>query len=246
MTATYQFAGVPVRLTTLYALTHKMCADYRSSAGPVIEVATTEGDIASERQRASCSEDAAANRLHYQSDAYLETLAAYRKLCEALPSFGAFLVHGSALAADGLGYLFVAPSGIGKSTHARHWRSCLGERVTMVNDDKPLIKVTDGGVFVCGTPWDGKHRLSSNVEIPLKAICLLERAEENRVEPIGLREAYPRLLGQVFRPASGESLGMVINLLDRTIVQVGLWRLCCNDSDEAARVAAARLLPRLP
>jgi hypothetical protein len=53
----------------------------------------------------------------------------------------------------------------------------------MVNDDKPLVRVAgDGGAVAYGTPWDGKHRLSSNVAVPLRAICVLERAGENRIE----------------------------------------------------------------
>lgn len=51
----------------------------------------------------------------------------------------------------------------------------------MVNDDKPLLKFDKGQIFVCGTPWDGKYRLSSNCVMPLQAVCLLERGTENRI-----------------------------------------------------------------
>ena len=33
----------------------------------------------------------------------------------------------------------------------------------MVNDDKPFLHITDQGVFVCGTPWMGKHNLGNNM-----------------------------------------------------------------------------------
>ena len=51
----------------------------------------------------------------------------------------------------------------------------------MVNDDKPLLQITKNGVIAYGTPWDGKHHLSSNIAVPLKAICILTRASENHI-----------------------------------------------------------------
>lgn len=47
---------------------------------------------------------------------------------------------------DGKAYMFSAPSGTGKSTHAKLWRDCFGDRVTMINDDKPLIKFREDGI----------------------------------------------------------------------------------------------------
>jgi serine kinase of HPr protein (carbohydrate metabolism regulator) len=61
-----------------------------------------------------------------------------------MPYYDTFLFHGSAIAVDGVGYLFTAKSGTGKSTHARLWRELLGARAVMVNDDKPLLRVTEG------------------------------------------------------------------------------------------------------
>ena len=32
----------------------------------------------------------------------------------------------------------------------------------MINDDKPLLRIEEDRVTVCGSPWRGKHRLGSN------------------------------------------------------------------------------------
>ena len=45
-------------------------------------------------------------------------------------------------------------SGTGKSTHARLWRETFGDRAVMVNDDKPLLRITKDGVIAYGTPWE--------------------------------------------------------------------------------------------
>ena len=92
---------------------------------------------------------------------YLETLAVYRKICERLVDKEIILVHSSVLMVDGEAVMFLAPSGTGKSTHTRLWRQVYGDRVTMINDDKPLVSVRtdERGVHVnvYGTPWCGKH-----------------------------------------------------------------------------------------
>jgi serine kinase of HPr protein (carbohydrate metabolism regulator) len=51
--------------------------------------------------------------------------------------YGVILFHGSALSLDGEGFIFTAKSGVGKSTHAGLYRELYGERVEMINDDKP-------------------------------------------------------------------------------------------------------------
>ena len=76
-------------------------------------ISTDAADIAFERSRADhpgCS------------DAYLETLAIYRKIAEKMPAYDTFLFHGSAISVDGKAYIFTAKSSTGKSTHARLWR----------------------------------------------------------------------------------------------------------------------------
>ena len=80
---------------------------------------------------------------------------------------------------DGAAYLFTAPSGTGKSTHTRLWREVFGDRVWMINDDKPMLRISENLVTAYGTPWNGKHHISRNASAPLKAIVQLNRGKEN-------------------------------------------------------------------
>ena len=242
MTETYEFAGRTVQISTVHEALHRLCADYRAQGQPDFCVETRQADIdrerrrqeRTERRRQGGGEAAAAAPLR---DAYLETLAVYREMAEAFPSFDTLLIHGSAIAADGEAFLFIAKSGTGKSTHTRLWREMLGERCFMINDDKPLVRLDGGGAVVCGTPWDGKHRLSRNVSVPLKAVCILERAEENRIRRIDGREALPMLLQQVYRPASQGAMEKTLTLIERLAERAGLYRLGCNMRPEAAKVS---------
>jgi len=171
------------------------------------------------------------------SDDYLETLAVYRKIAEELLHYDTILFHGSAIAVDGNGYLFTAKSGTGKSTHTKLWREYLKDRAVMVNDDKPLIRSTEKGAVIYGTPWDGKHRLSNNISVPLRGICILERGEENHIEKVKVDEAYPMILQQTNRPSGKESIMYTMYLIDLLLKSVPLYRLKCNMEIDAAKVA---------
>ena len=107
----------------------------------------------------------------------------------------------------------------------------------MVNDDKPLIRITDGGAVAYGTPWDGKHHLSNNIAVALKAVCILERAEENHIASITPEEALPTLLQQIYRPVDPEALSKTLTLIDRLSHSVGLYRLVCNMDMDAAELS---------
>ena len=65
----------------------------------------------------------------------------YTKLIE----HSGMMLHASAIAVDGRAYLFSADSGVGKTTHTRLWRQVFGdEKVTIINDDKPALRLRDG------------------------------------------------------------------------------------------------------
>ena len=243
MTGIYLLAGQLIRIHSLYAAIHTMCHAYRADGVPDFEVSTDQEDIAYERMKSARERmkigraDAAeggADRNY--ADAYLETLAVYRKIAEKMPGYDAFLFHGSAIAVDGQAYIFTAASGTGKSTHARLWRELLGSRAVMINDDKPLIRVyLDGTADVYGTPWDGKHHLSCNSSAPVKGICILERSPANSIREITGAEAMPMLVQQTYRPADPSALSKTLTMLDR--MNTRFFRMKCNMDISAAEMS---------
>jgi len=177
------------------------------------------------------------DELYDSSPGYLESLAIYRKMCESLIEADCILFHASALSIDGSGVMFTAKSGTGKSTHSRMWRERFGDRVTMINDDKPILKVGEDGVVVYGTPWCGKHGLQKNTSVKVKAICLLERGEKNSIAPLETIEAFPTLFSQTYRPSDEKLMRSTIHLVGKLSSAVKLFRLRCNISHEAAQCA---------
>ena len=191
MTGLYRIAGKNIRIESLYATVHEYCRDYRADGAADLTVRTSAADLAYEQERSDREAAAEGRTPTVWSLDYLEELAVYRGIAEQMPACDTFLFHGSAVAVDGWGYLFAAKSGTGKSTHARLWQQLLGDRLIYVNDDKPLIRITPDSALVYGTPYDGKHRLSSNVTVPLEAVCLLRRGEQNAIRPIDAGGSLP-------------------------------------------------------
>ena len=156
--------------------------------------------------------------------------------CRLLHNNGLYL-HASAVEKDGKAYLFSAPSGTGKSTHTRLWRQVFGSRAVMVNDDKPFLKLTEAGIFACGSPWSGKHGLDTNMTVPLQGICILERGKENRIERISVSEALPMLLHQSYCPLDPKKRVCFENLVKQLAEKTPLWRMYCNMDPAAAEVS---------
>ena len=233
-----RLADKTIEVENLYPYVEEYCKDYLigGKANTDFSFRTTQKDVEFERDRSEQEDIAEGHEIRHFSDEYLETLAVYRKIAEQMPFYDTMLFHGSAVAVDGRGYLFTAKSGTGKSTHTGLWREQLSERAIMVNDDKPLIRIAENGTAtIYGTPWDGKHRLSSNISVPLKAICILERASENSIREITKQEAYPMLLQQVYRPADPEALKNTLLLIDR--MDVKFYKLYCNMNISAAELS---------
>lgn len=238
----YKLADVPVQITSLYDEVQMMCAPYNTTEAPQLHISTTAEDIESEGRKSDEERHQEGLPEYHFPEPYLETLAVYRQLATELIAKGVLLIHGSVIAVDGEGYLFTALSGTGKSTHVRLWRELFGERAVMVNDDKPLIRVPNSSLItnsplVFGTPWDGKHHLSTNICVPLKAIVHLQRGEENHIEPITPSEMLPVLLQQTFRPRTGVGTMQVLQLFDALSQRVKFYSLHCNMQPDAARIA---------
>ena len=237
MKQVYEIAGRIIEISSLYPKIHEQCREYSAAGVPDFSIEIKPADIVFEREKSAQAGKAEERTVQFFPDDYLETLAVYRKIAERMPEYGTVLFHGSAVAADGQAYLFTARSGTGKSTHARLWRKLLGDRAVMVNDDKPLIRISESGAVVYGTPWDGKHHLSNNIAVPLKAVCILERAKENAIRHVSREEALPMLIQQTYRPSDPAALVRTLRLTDLLSREVRLYRLGCNMDISAARLS---------
>lgn len=238
MAAIYDLAGVRVKIDHLYEYFKEFASGYELSGEDFDEeIHITPQDVQFEAEKSRQEELAEGKTVTEYPPEYLETLSVYRKACEKLVMRDILLFHSSAIAMDGKAYLFSAPSGTGKSTHVRLWRKLYGDRVMMVNDDKPLLHVGKDGVVVYGTPWDGKHRLSNRISVPVGGICLLGRGQENKISRIKGVDALPVLMNQTYRPNGALEIQKMMELVFQLAKTVPLWKMECNMDLEAAKVS---------
>ena len=223
-----KIADMKVRIVCTKEYTRFFCREYIVDSDDFdICVAASEEDV----------EDEIARLGEVKNPQFFETIYIYRQIVEKLPYYNRFAFHGATVEVDGKGYIFAAPSGTGKSTHVSLLKKYFGDRVTVINGDKPIIKVSEDCIEVCSCPWCGKEGWQTNRQTPLGGIVLLERAEENSIKKIEPSEYLEKLVLQTFVPEDGESFLRILDLMDKVSKSVPFYLLECNISDEAAKTS---------
>lgn len=175
-----------------------------------------------------------------ESEYYCSAYRFYTQLVD----FDGLMLHSSAVMMDGKAYLFSAPSGTGKSTHTQLWLDVFGDKAAILNDDKPALRRIDGVWYAYGTPWSGKHDISINTRVPVGGICILRRGAVNKIEPYCGAGAVGDIFEQTPRSSNAEYIGKLLELLDKLLCEVPVWRMECNMDPEAARMSHAAMSGR--
>ena len=153
---------------------------------------------------------------------------------------GTVLFHAAVVSYQGRGYMFLGPSGTGKSTHARLWLKHI-EGTELVNDDNPVVR--DGVVY--GSPWSGKTPCYRIVSYPLGGIVLLSQAPYNKICRLGGLQAYIALVssisGKRWDARVADGLHQTENAL---AMQVPVWHLECLPDEAAARLCKGKIVKR--
>ncbi len=173
--------------------------------------------------------------------AYLQYIAFHRKIAEWLPLNGAFVLHSACFDVEGEGVAFAAHSGTGKTTHMNRWREYLGDKMVIVNGDKPIVRFFEkepNTPYAYGTPWNGKEKLGCNMRTELKHICFIERADSNYVEAVDKNAVVERIFNQVYMPqANPVGVAKTMELIDRLLSNCKLWIIHCNMDENAGEIA---------
>lgn len=237
---TILLAGKKIEIQSVNDYIYDYCKKYicgDDEEKPDIKIEIFDKDIEFERKKSEQEDICEGRNIRNFSDSYLETLAAYRKIAEKLIEEEIILFHSSVVALEGKGYLFAAKSGTGKSTHTRLWCEYFGKSAVMVNDDKPLLKLEKNQVYVYGTPWDGKHRISNNVCVPVAGVCFLERGENNEIGIMERKQGFNRLLEYTYKSNEPEKMIKTIDILKKMEERVPLYKLICNMDISAVKIA---------
>lgn len=160
-----------------------------------------------------------------------------------LIKYNGILLHSSCVVVDGYAYAFSADSGIGKSTHTQLWLKHFGSRAYILNDDKPAIRVIDGKVYACGTPWSGKYDYSVPEVVPLAGICFIERSENNWIKKADTKRAVYNIFSQTVRKLGPSAMESLFDVLEEIFSKVSLWEMGCNISEDAVETSYNAMKP---
>ncbi len=219
-------AGVVFDIKNMYPYAERAAKDYLTDEQADCLIEITEEQIAKAGEK---SPDF--------SPVYNEWLEIHRQVCRYFEERDGIMMHGAVISYEGAAYMFTAPSGTGKTTHVKQWQKLCGNKVGIINGDKPIIRLIDGKYFAYGTPWCGKEHFNENTCLPLRGIAILSRAEENSIERVDAAKCLKQLLNQVYIHKTPECVANTLDFIDKMFAAVPIYSLKCNISVEAAELA---------
>lgn len=223
---TIELAGVAFKIYAHFNEVLEQLQAYITNKESDCEVCVDMEDILKEKEKADKL------YIYPPTISEVESYALRKIVSESILNYNCFQIHGAAFAVDRCGYIFTADSGIGKTTHMRLWMKKL-KNAYVVNGDQPIVKVATE-IMVCGSPWCGKEGWNSNVEVPLKAIVIMERSKENSIIEISMSEALVELLRQVHKPSDAVKMRMTLQLLSLLEGRIKFYRFKFNNFAEDA------------
>ena len=145
------------------------------------------------------------------------------------------LLHASLIKYAGKAIAFAGPSGVGKSTHADIWKTCL--QADILNGDRAALKKEDSGWIAYGAPYAGTSGIYINDSAPLAAIVLLSQAEENRFYGVDATQAFRQLYPELAihhwdKTFAAKAVDLCLQLME----DVPVYRLECRPEEDAARL----------
>lgn len=153
-------------------------------------------------------------------------------------------MHASVTVRGDYGYLFLGKSGTGKSTHSRQWLETFPD-AWLLNDDNPVVRLKDDGVYVYGSPWSGKTPCYKNDVRRVGAFVKLLQAPYNKMHTLRLPEAYAYILSS----SSGlkiipEIMDVLFDTISRLIQTIPVYGMECLPDHDAARLCADTITPK--
>lgn len=181
------------------------------------------------------------NQYKFQSNLYMMSI-----IVRTLPIRAIFLhfhtlfFHASQISVNGIGILFTAASGVGKSTQAKLWHEF--ENAHIVCNDRTLVRKKNDQWCTYGYPLDGSEPVMSNEKNKLGAIVLLKQGKENRIEKFSIVKMVSLLIEQIVLDTwNYEMRDKALALLFELVNEIPVYVLTCTPDQRAVNVLKNQL-----
>lgn len=153
---------------------------------------------------------------------------------------GLYAIHSASILYKENAWLFSAPSGTGKSTHARLWQDLYS--APPLNGDLNLLGIRDGKPVVYGLPWCGTSGISTTATHPLGGVIFLQQSDRNYTEALTPDRRSLMLSQRLISPTwTQELLQASLAFCGRMEPLITVFQLHCTAQPEAAEVCRASI-----
>lgn len=223
-----KFANFFVEINPLYDYTKKMIKYFETDEVPTSQVITL-------GEKFSDDDYKKYNSLHPEVPVdEAEHIFLATEFFRKILKYNAIMIHSSAIKYNGKCYLFSADSGVGKSTHTSLWQEVYGDKVQIINDDKPIIRIKNNKLIVYGSPFAGGTMKFQNDSADLEAIVFLERSKNNSIEELSPQKAMRYLFKESVRKIGKNQMNNSLNMISVILENCKFYKLKCNMDKSSA------------
>lgn len=134
------------------------------------------------------------------------------------------IIHSAGMMSEGNVYVFAGKSGAGKTTVSRLLTA--REGMTMLSDDRMIVRKMAGEYRAYGTPWPGEARIAVNAGAPLAGIFFLTQDSRNQIRPLSVSDALTRLMPVISIPwYDRECVAAMLQFCDDLLAAVPVYEL---------------------
>lgn len=153
---------------------------------------------------------------------------------------GLYAIHSASILYREKAWLFSAPSGTGKSTHAQLWQNLFD--VLPLNGDLNLLGVRDGRPVIYGLPWCGTSGIFTTKTQPLGGVVFLRRSDHDCIKKL-TQDEYSLMLSQrLISPTwTKEMLLSALTFCEQLEPLITCFELHCTAGQDAAHVCRAAI-----
>lgn len=151
--------------------------------------------------------------------------------------------HSSLINYKGHGFMFLGPSGIGKTTQAELWKQY--KDALIINGDVVFVQETDKSFLGWGTSWHGSSPYCENANVPVDALIILKQAPENSIRKLEGFEKVTAVSNSVFYPRWLENgMELCLETLDHLLSKIPVYELSCRPDEEAVELTEKTIFGR--